>query len=168
MVRKENQLYFNTPVFEEEGYIGEEYTCDGYERSPPFFIGNIPTGTKSFVLLMDDLDAEDTEEGERRNQWVVWNIPVVDEIEESSLPDGSVVGVNDYGENSYSGPCPHSGEHRYEFRLYAIDRELDLEEDCSKKDVLDEIEDNILAESYVVCRYKREEYSDDEYNTLRN
>ena len=167
MAKKENRLYFDSPVFEENGYIGEEHTCDGYERSPPFYIAQVPPETKSFVLLMEDLDAEDSQGESSRNHWVVWNIPVVEEIEEQELPHGAVVGVNDFGDNAYAGPCPHNSEHRYEFRLYAINKVLNLDEDSSKKVVLASIEYDILAQSSICCRYKREEHDNDEYTIMQ-
>jgi hypothetical protein len=164
MAKKENRLYFNTPVFEEDGYIGEDYTCDGYERSPPFFIADAPENTKSFVLIMDDIDSH--VKGGKKNHWVMWNIPLINEIEEGIIPYGAIVGVNDFGGNEYVGPCPQVGEHRFEFKLYAIDQLLNIDENSTKKELLDAIEGKILAQNCVVCKYKRDDITQDEYSTL--
>jgi Raf kinase inhibitor-like YbhB/YbcL family protein len=76
-------------------------------------IENVPDGTKSLALIVDDPDAP----AGTRVHWVLWNIdPKLKEIKADSVPSKSVQGKNDFGKNNYGGPCPPSGTHRYFFK----------------------------------------------------
>ena len=85
-------------------------------------IADIPSEAKSLVLIVDDPDAP----GGLFTHWLVWNIPPqTSAVGEGSAPKG-VQGTNDFGKLGYGGPCPPSGTHRYYFKIFALDRELDL------------------------------------------
>ncbi|NGX54280.1 MAG: hypothetical protein K1000chlam4_01005, partial [Chlamydiae bacterium] len=85
--------------------------------------------------------------------WVVYNIdPKVTKIEESSQPFGTV-GKNTGGQESYMGPCPPDREHRYFFKLYALDTRLKLGSGATKEELLKSMEGHILAESQLMGRY---------------
>jgi Raf kinase inhibitor-like YbhB/YbcL family protein len=58
-------------VFESQQPIPSKYTCDGENISPPVQFAQIPEGTKSLVLIIDDPDAP----GGTFVHWVVWNLP---------------------------------------------------------------------------------------------
>ena len=51
--------------------------------------------------------------------------PQTNSISEGSAPKG-VHGTNDFRKSGYKGPCPPPGTHRYSFKIFALDRELDL------------------------------------------
>jgi len=88
--------------------------------------------------------------------WVLWNInPATGVIKEESVPPGSVEGVNGAGRIGYMGPCPGSGTHRYEFRLYALRRTLGLAGGSSMKELEEAIAPNLLAEALLVGSYKK-------------
>src|SRR5215471_14866692 len=42
------------------------------------------------------------------------------------LPQGTLLGLNDFKKTGYGGPCPPIGRHRYFHKLYALDITLDL------------------------------------------
>jgi len=110
------------------GVFPREHTCDGADTSPAITV----FGAKApyLAIIMEDPDASRG----TFTHWIIWNIPVTGEIPgglpaEGTLsePVAAVQGTNDYGKTGYSGPCPLRGEsHRYLFRVYGLDRPLDL------------------------------------------
>jgi len=83
--------------------------------------------------------------------WVVYNIPIASKIEENSIPGEQL--INDFGRKDYGGPCPPSGTHRYFFKIYALDKELDLKEGARKKDLERAMEGHILDNAELVGLY---------------
>lgn len=142
-------LTVSSPVFENNGNIPAKYTCDGDDVNPPLDISDIPEGTQSIVLIVDDPDAPMG----TWDHWVVWNIEPVEKIEENSVP--GTQGLNDFRKNSYGGPCPPSGTHRYFFKVYALDTKLDLDTDSKKSDVERAMQGHILAKGELIGLYSR-------------
>ncbi len=143
------KINLKSSAFDNNGIIPSKYTCQGLDVSPPFEIENIPEGAKSLVLVIDDPDAP----GKTWDHWVMWNIPLVKEIEEDHVP--GVQGLNDFGQHKYGGPCPPSGKHRYMFKLYALDVMLDISEDSKKIDVEKAMEDHILDQALLVGLFEK-------------
>ncbi len=151
------KLEIKSTAFKEGGTIPKKYTCDGPDVSPPLSWAQPPEGTKSLVLICDDPDAP-------MGTWVHWVLyglsPNTLELPEG-VPDkkevlgGAKQGTNDFRKIGYGGPCPPGGTHRYFFKLYAIDSELDLSAGATKKEVLKRIEGHILAEGQLMGRYSR-------------
>jgi hypothetical protein len=150
---KQIKMTISSTAFENGGNIPEQYTCDGSDINPRLEIANVPLGTKSLVLIFDDPDAV----GEVWDHWLVWNIPpTIDSIGLRSVPRGANVGMNDFGEFGYSGPCPPSGQHRYMFRLYALDKELELASSANRSQLEEAMEAHIISKAGVMGRYSRE------------
>src|SRR5690606_1149036 len=124
--------------FENKGKIPSIYTCDGKNINPELHIQDVPQGTVSLALLMDDPDVPAFVRPDcMYDHWVVYNIPPeTTVIQENCAPSG-VLGKTTAGTKSYVGPCPPDREHRYFFKLYALDKSLDLKEGASKKEVED-------------------------------
>lgn len=141
-----------SPAFHNNEYIPRQYTCDGINVNPPLNILDVPSGAKSLVLIVDDPDAP-------RGDWVhwtAWNInPMIASIGENSVPPGAVEGQTDFGKSGYGGPCPPSGTHRYHFKLYALGKELALDNRAAKSDLLKAISEHVLGQSTLVGLYKR-------------
>ncbi len=119
-----NVFKLTSTAFDERGAIPVKYTCDGENVSPPLSIRNIPEGTKSLALIMDDPDIPDSVKQSRGievfDHWVLYNIPrEVFEIAEGKFE--GIAGMNGRGVEGYTGPCPPDKEHRYFFKLYALD-----------------------------------------------
>jgi Raf kinase inhibitor-like YbhB/YbcL family protein len=139
-------------VFENNKMISAKYTCDGDNVSPPLEATDVPEDAKSLALVVDDPDAP----GGDWVHWLVWNIdPKVGQITEGEVPENSVQGLTDFGKAGYGGPCPPTGTHRYKFKLYALDTNLDLGSDARKKDLEDAMKNHILEQSTLVGLYKR-------------
>ncbi len=151
------KLEIRSTAFDEGGSIPRKYTCDGSDISPPLSWTQPPEGTKSLVLICDDPDAP-------MGTWVHWVLyglsPDTLELPED-IPDkkevlgGARQGTTDFRRIGYGGPCPPGGTHRYYFKLYAIDSELDLSSGATKKEVLESIEGHVLAEGQLMGRYSR-------------
>lgn len=151
------EIKITSTAFEEGGLIPEKYTCDGMDVSPPLAWGSAPEGTKTFALICDDPDAP-------MGTWVHWvlfNLPAsVNELSENIPPErelenGAKQGTNDFMKIGYGGPCPPGGTHRYYFKLYALDTELNLEAGAKKPQLLNAIEGHILVEGRLMGRYSR-------------
>jgi len=146
------QMKLESSAFEHNGSIPSKYTCDGNNVSPPLRISEIPSEAKSLVLIMDDPDAPVGV----WDHWLVWNIPPeTAEIAEGQEPEG-VIGKNTGGKLGYQGPCPPDREHRYFFKLFALDTQLDLPpETADKKDLEAAMEGHILGQTELMGRYNR-------------
>jgi Raf kinase inhibitor-like YbhB/YbcL family protein len=146
-------LNVTSKAFGNEENIPSEYTCDGVNFNPPLNIENIPEDAKSLVLIMDDpVSSKGT-----WTHWIVFNIGFQNgkaEIKENANP--GIQAVNSFSKTSYGGPCPPSGEHRYFFRIYAIDKTLDLDETATRDEIEDAIKDSIVAVGELIGKYKRE------------
>jgi Raf kinase inhibitor-like YbhB/YbcL family protein len=127
-------LEITSSAFKENDFIPAKYTCDKDSINPPLTIGNVPPECKSLALIVDDPDAP---VARPFVHWVMWNIhPAIKIIEEDSHP--GIQGINEKGENAYTGPCPKYGDpHHYHFKVYALDMMLDIPTN-SGKDLLEE------------------------------
>jgi Raf kinase inhibitor-like YbhB/YbcL family protein len=143
------KLNVTSPAFEHNGRMPARYTCDGEDINPPLHIEDIPGGTQSLVLISDDPDAP----AGAWDHWIVWNIPPTGDIKEDSVP--GIEGINSFRRHSYGGPCPPSGTHRYFFKVYALDTELDLDPDSRKGDVLKAMQGHVLAQGELIGLYSR-------------
>lgn len=141
-----------SPAFRHGEPIPARYSCDGSNINPPLVITKAPPLTRGLALIADDPDAPSGS----WVHWVVWNIPAQTlEIPESGLPAGSCQGLNDWKHNRYGGPCPPSGAHRYYFRLYALDTELQLAPSTTKSALEKAMRGHILAQAELMGTYRR-------------
>jgi len=139
-------------AFKNGEYIPPRYTCDGENFNPPLEIYDIPAQTKVLAIVLDDPDAP----SKTWVHWLLWNIPVENHsIEENDPPQNAVYGVNDFEKLEYGGPCPPSGVHRYFFKVYALDRELQLPEGATKDELMSAIEQCKIGSAQLVGLYSR-------------
>jgi Raf kinase inhibitor-like YbhB/YbcL family protein len=150
-------IKLTSTAFQEGGMIPVQYTCAGANVSPPLAWGDVPAETKALALVVDDPDAP-------RGTWVHWvaynlspatkalpeNVPALE-----ALASGGRQGKNDFGQLGYGGPCPPDGTHRYYFKLYALNAELNLPTGATKQDLLKAIYGHILDEGQLMGRFKR-------------
>jgi len=149
---KMNTFSIESSAFKDNSSIPRKYSCDGKDINPPLAIQNVPNGTKSLALIVDDPDAPVG----IWVHWVVWDIdPGTKQIAENSVPPGSVQGTNDFGKTNHGGPCPPSGTHRYFFKLYALDTKLDMKGKIVKKDIEKAMKGHVLGEAQTMGLYKR-------------
>ena len=144
-------------VFSEGAPIPPKYTCDGENKSIPLKWQDIPDGTKSLALIMDDPDAPMG----TWVHWVVYNLPpTIKELKEGLstapiLANSAVQGRNSSKKTGYSGPCPPDREHRYFFKLYALDCMLESLLGLTKAALLEAMQGHILEECQTFGVYDR-------------
>jgi hypothetical protein len=151
----------STVSFKDGGEIPKRFTADGEDVSPALDWHNAPEGTKSFALIVDDPDAPDPKHP-NKEPWVHW---VVYDISEyvSSLEEGfpkGFLGINDFNQSGYKGPNPPIGKHRYFFKLYALDCQIEQyingNRNPKKKDLEKAMEGHILAMAPLIGTYEKQ------------
>ena len=149
------KMELSSSAFKNKEPIPEKYTCEGKEINPPLSWTDVPPKTASLVLIMDDPDVPSyIRKDQMWVHWVIYNIPpTVTEILEnaSSLP--GVLGKGTEGKMAYQGPCPPDREHRYFFKLYALDALLKLPPGATKKEVEQKMARHVIAKSELIGVY---------------
>ena len=147
-----SEMRLSSPAFQDGSLIPDKYTCEGQDISPPLIWSDIPHETGSLALIVDDPDAPLG----TWDHWVVFNLPSdLTELTEAATIPG-VQGLNDFKTNQYGGPCPPSGsQHRYFFRLYALDSTLDLDSSATKKDLIQAMDGHILDQAVIMGTFSR-------------
>lgn len=149
-------MQMTSPAFSEGGKIPSKFTCEGENINPELHLSGIPSSAKALVLIIDDPDVPAfVREDKMYDHWVVFNIPPsTTKIPENSQPSG-IPGKNTGGGLTYVGPCPPDREHRYFFKLYALDEELNLSKGASKNEVEKAMQGHILAQTQLMGRYEK-------------
>ena len=149
---KNINMKISSSAFKNNQKIPSQYTCDGANINPPLTISDLPQNAQSLVLIMDDPDAPSGD----WVHWLVWNInPQTKEIKENSVPPESTEGLTSFGNAGYGGPCPPSGEHRYFFKIYALDTKLDLMPEADKRELFQAMDGHVLASAELIGLYSR-------------
>ena len=153
-------MQIESPAFANGGAIPSVYTCDGEGINPPLSFRDVPKEAKSLALIVDDPDipesAKKSYSVEVWDHWIIWNIsPETVEINQDSVPVGAVIGKNTSGNNLYGPPCPPDREHRYFFKLYALDTTLELNPNTKGLELIKAMQGHILIEAELMGRYQR-------------
>ena len=154
-------LKLASPSFEHGGTIPRQYTCDGQDMSPPLEWSGVPSGAQSLALIVDDPDAPDPAAPQRTwVHWVVYNLAadaraLPEGAGGGGLPGDAREGKNDWDRTGYGGPCPPKGRHRYFFKLYALDRQLEGLSAPRKADVERAMRGHILEQAELIGTYER-------------
>ena len=144
------------------GAIPPKYTCEGEDVSPVLHWEGAPEGTVSFALIVEDPDAPDPARPRPTPyvHWILCGIParatsLPEGVEEEDLPEGTIVGLNDWGRTRYGGPCPPIGRHRYFFRLFALDIRPSHLLAPTKSELEDAMKGHLLAEAQLIGTYEK-------------
>lgn len=162
-------MKLSSNAFKNDARIDAKYTVEGEDISPRLFWEDVPKGTKSLAIVCEDPDAPNPKHpaAEPWVHWVIFNIPastselpeqISRTLEPSEVP-GAKQGINSWPNDNvgYRGPAPPpgSGQHRYFFKLYALDALLDLKAGVSKKQLVVALSKHILAEAQLIGVYER-------------
>lgn len=149
----------SSAAFTHQGAIPSKYTCDGADLSPPLAWTDLPPGTKSLALIVDDPDAPDPAAPKLTwVHWVLYNLPPsANDLPEgaSVLPPGTQQGLNDWQRTGYGGPCPPIGRHRYFYKLYALDTVLPDLQRPTKPMLEKAMRGHILGQAELVGTYQK-------------
>ena len=157
---RDNAVTFRieSSAFKNGRNIPEKYSCDGKNISPPLIWKDAPEGSRSFAIICDDPDASLM----TWTHWVVYNIPsTMDTLQEGipkteTLANGTTQGMNSGRRIGYAGPCPPGGKaHRFFFKIFALDADLDLRPGASKKQLEEAMRRHILAQAEIMGMYAR-------------
>ena len=145
-------MQLTSKVFVHDGKIPSKYTCDGENVSPPLTMSDVPAGVESLALVVDDPDSPSGD----WVHWLIWGIdPKTKEMGEGEVTGGAIEGVNGFGEVNYGGPCPQNGEHAYQFKLYGLNKQIDLPAGASKGELEEAMQGFIVAKSTLLGKYSR-------------
>jgi Raf kinase inhibitor-like YbhB/YbcL family protein len=148
-------------AFEQGASIPKRYTCEGEDLSVPLAWSDVPAGTRSLALIVDDPDAPDPAAPKMTwVHWVLYNLPAstshLDQgIAPSQLPAGTLQGKNDWKRTGYGGPCPPIGRHRYFHKLYALDALLPDLKQPTKDQLLKAMQGHVLAQAELMGTYQK-------------
>jgi hypothetical protein len=154
-------LTLKSSAFLQKGSIPSLYTCEGENISPPLSWSDVPEGTKSFTLIVDDPDAPDPKAPRMTwVHWVLYNLPATaralpEGMKREALPAGTKEGQNDWKRPGYGGPCPPVGRHRYFHKLCALNTVLPDLQKPTKPQLEKAMAGHILAQAELMGTYKK-------------
>jgi Raf kinase inhibitor-like YbhB/YbcL family protein len=148
----------SSAAFENGADIPVAHTCDGDNISPPLRWSDVPQGTRSIAIIVDDPDAP----GRIFRHWSVFNIPSGTRSLEAGRPatpeltNTTRQAKNDFGGTGYGGPCPPQGqEHEYVFFIYALSEPLELDGNVSPAEVSAAIRGKVVGTGSFSGMYAR-------------
>ncbi len=140
-----------SPSFGNGEPIPARFSCEGDNINPELIFEGVPQTAKSLILIVDDPDVPKQIRGDKHfTHWLLYNLPAnLKKIDENSAP--GTQGKNDTGQNVYTGPCPPTEfeptTHRYFFKLYALDKNLNLPQGITQKELERAIKNHILKKA---------------------
>lgn len=155
-------MQITSPSFGHGQEIPVRHTCEGQDLSPPLQWQGVPPEAKSLALIVDDPDAPDPAAPKMTYvHWVLYNLPptstgLAEGVAASHLPPGTQEGINDWHRPGYGGPCPPIGNHRYFFKLYALDTVLTGLHHPTKADLEKAMAHHVLAQATLMGTYIKE------------
>jgi hypothetical protein len=151
-------LKLTSPAFDHEDSIPPIYTCDGENINPPLQISGVPEGTKSLALIVEDPDVPLSLKPDGMfDHWIIFNLEPEDQTIAEDVGEIGIPGENTRGELNYTGPCPPDKEHRYFFKLFALNAPVDLLEGATKEELMEAMEGHILESAELMGTYERQE-----------
>ncbi|MGD9478793.1 YbhB/YbcL family Raf kinase inhibitor-like protein [Shinella sp. G-2] len=160
---KEAQAIAFRSAFAADQPIPLQYSADGDNASPALEWESGPEGTKSYVVIVDDPDAD---KPKPFTHWVAYDIPGdVIKLREGMSgtpilqePKGLKQGANSMGSIGYTGPKPPVGDpaHHYHFQVFALDVEtLGIDPGAMREDVLKAMAGHVLSKGEIVGTFEQ-------------
>lgn len=154
-----------SPAFAHGARLPVRFTADGQGISPPLVWTEVPDGTASLALIVEDPDAP---AGKPLVHAIVWDIPAEERrlVEGAIIADGAGESGGDVGTNSYlregwlpPDPPTGHGEHDYVFQLFALSERIELRESPGRGAFVETIAGHVLGAAVLIGTYSRGEPS---------
>ncbi len=161
--RTSGELKIRSSAIVEGGTIPPIHSAYDQNVSPALEWTAGPPSTKSYVLLLEDPDAQITPLPVVH--WLAWNIPTtalhegITGADQLRVPSGMRQGLNYTGAVGYEGPRPPEGDpaHRYHFQVFALDKELALNPGIAREQLLKAMEGHVVAKGLLKGLFSRPE-----------
>jgi Raf kinase inhibitor-like YbhB/YbcL family protein len=148
-------MHFRAEAIPNDGPIPPRHSGEGADRSPHLKWDTVPAGTRSLVVLCEDIDAP----SENFPHWVLYDLPpTLRELAEGIPPEGGpgLQGINGFSTQGWRGPMPPPGEeHRYVFSLLALDHRPALPPGATRDQLETAMTGHVLQEDSFVGTYQR-------------
>lgn len=159
----DSKFSVSSKSFENWWNIPSKYTCDWENINPQFSFSNIPSWTKSIVIIMDDPDADNF------LHWTAWNIDPKSSISENDSSKNIFnQWINDFWQNWFWWSCPPSWIHNYNFKIYALDTKLSIKDWESLQNLKKQIENRILAQTSYSWKYWKDSSNKSSSNNTKS
>jgi len=147
-------LRITSPAFDNNGSIPAKFTCDGAGMNPALQFSGVPAAAKSLALIVEDPDVPKNLKADGLfEHWLMWDIAP----DSKGFAEGAGKGgINETGSAGFMGPCPPDREHRYFFRLFALDVKLTGAKISTKADLDKAMAGHIIGQAELVGLYKRQ------------
>src|ERR1700731_2177741 len=146
------KMKIRSPAFQEGRTIPEKFSKNDRNVNPELPIDGVPAQAKSLDLIVDDPE----DPVGLFTHWLIWNIDSKTTGNgENSVPKGALQGTNDFPGSGYDGPQPPSGTHRYYFKIFALDRMLDLKSGAKRREVDAAMRGHVIAQGELMGRYSK-------------
>ena len=142
------EMIILSPQFTDGGIIPARYTFLGDNVHPPFSFKGIPLQTASLAMIVEKYVSR----GEGFDHWIIWNILPTPAIAENSA--SGITGKNSAGLHEYTGPLPPFGSGLYVFYVYALTKMLKLDNNVSKQDLKEAMDNFIIAKGMLRAYHK--------------
>lgn len=150
-------LQISSSAFAPNGVIPQKYACDGERVNPPLAFSGVPAKAQSLVLIMDDPDVpKNLVPSGVFDHWLVWDMPTSTKGFAEADKAAGTTGINGMGKPGYVPPCPPDKEHRYFFKLYALDTTLKGAKIGNKADLEAAMKGHIVAQAELIGRYNQQ------------
>jgi Raf kinase inhibitor-like YbhB/YbcL family protein len=152
----EMSIELSSPAFHNHGEIPARYTADGDGTSPPLIWGQLPDGTESLALIVEDADAPAPKPLVHA---LLWDIaPDQFGLAEGAISSSDVaapgieVGRNSFMAQGWLPPDPPAGHgsHDYVFQLFALSQAPTLDEGPGRSDVIDAMRGRVIGAGMLV------------------
>jgi hypothetical protein len=151
-------LTVSSTSFSNGAEIPKKFTCEGEDAPPQLSWSGAPSSTQAFALIADDPGAP----AGTWTHWVLYDLPASTTTlseglpKSEQLPDGTKQGRNDFRKIGYDGPCPPAGKpHRYFFKVYALDRKLNIKPGAGRNEVEKAMQGHVQAQGEYMGTYRR-------------
>jgi Raf kinase inhibitor-like YbhB/YbcL family protein len=157
------RMALTSTSFQDGAVIPDKYTqASSSPVSPELTWTNVPEGTQSFALIVDDPDTALRRTTNEVLHWAAFNIPANKTSlpegvpNQATLPDGTIQPLNTGKKPGFMGPgagcCVY---HHYTFQLYALDTKLNLGPDATRAQIMNAMDGHVLGKAVLVGRFHR-------------